>query len=257
MKIKLGTWVVLYWLVISCPMRAGIDCSLVGRWADGNCFTVDLSGNIAYFGYGDSFEIVDFSDLSNPAKISQTLVAGSVSKIKLREGILFILVQNCGLELYDVTQSENPIFLASVPMTDCNDIAFQNDYAFIAEGNSGLHVINISSLTEPIEVSQIHTPGYAYAIEVENQLAYLAVGSQEMTIFDLADPSSPVQIATIDTDGTAMQICISESFAYIADYNKGLKIVNISIPSAPVGEATIASGNKILMSRFKTTWPTW
>ena len=56
--------------------QENLNTTLIGRWADGACFAVDVINDTAYFGNGGNFEIVDFSDPLNPSLISKIMVPG-------------------------------------------------------------------------------------------------------------------------------------------------------------------------------------
>lgn len=42
------------------------NCSLIGRWAEADCYDVVADGNIVYFGNGAYLQIMDFTDPVNP-----------------------------------------------------------------------------------------------------------------------------------------------------------------------------------------------
>ena len=53
---------------------ADSNVTLIGRWANGPCYAVDVVGNYAYFGNGGYLEIADISDPSNPVEIGRAHV---------------------------------------------------------------------------------------------------------------------------------------------------------------------------------------
>lgn len=54
------------------------NTTLIGRWANGPCQAVDVSGNIAYFGNGGYLEVVDISNPANPIELGKVLTPSVV-----------------------------------------------------------------------------------------------------------------------------------------------------------------------------------
>ncbi|MDO9027212.1 MAG: hypothetical protein Q7U87_04955, partial [bacterium] len=55
-------------------------------------------------------------------------------------------------------------------------VAVSGNYAYVADGDSGLRIINISNPASPTETSCYDTPGCAYAVAVSGNYAYVADG---------------------------------------------------------------------------------
>jgi hypothetical protein len=48
------------------------------------------------------------------------------------------------------------------------------NYAYVADGNGGLRIINVSNPTYPAEFGFYRTPGYAYNVTVAERYIYVA-----------------------------------------------------------------------------------
>ncbi|RMF10975.1 MAG: hypothetical protein D6762_00305 [Candidatus Neomarinimicrobiota bacterium] len=57
------------------------NTTLIGRWADGPCYAVDVVDSIAYFGNGGYLEIVDISDPANPVELGQLMTPSFVEGV--------------------------------------------------------------------------------------------------------------------------------------------------------------------------------
>ena len=64
-------------------------------------------------------------------------------------------------------------------------------YAYIALGQDGLAVIDISDPTRPIPVGSAAGGGQAWALDLAGNYAYVAASSNGLQIFDLASPTHP------------------------------------------------------------------
>jgi hypothetical protein len=77
------------------------------------------------------------------------------------------------------------------------DLFVVGDYAYVADGQAGLQVIDISDPTQPVIVGSRDTDKYAYGIFVQDSIAYIAdgaTGTGGFKIFDVRNPNSIVAL---------------------------------------------------------------
>jgi hypothetical protein len=118
---------------------------------------------------------------------------------------------------------------------NANGVFISGNYAYIADGNSGLQIIYID-LTDTLNISivgGVDTPGYASDIYVSENYAYLANGNFGLQIIDVYEPTSPSIIGDYNTPGYAYDVFVYDDYAYIADGHSGLQIIDISNPTSP------------------------
>ncbi len=111
-------------------------------------------------------------------------------------------------------------------------------YAYVADGNSGLRIIDVSTPSTPTELGHCDTPGTAYGVCIrgvphQEAFAFIADGNSGLRIIDISNPSNPTEVGHYDTPGTAYGVCLYGAYAYVADGNSGLLIIDISNPSNP------------------------
>ena len=116
------------------------------------------------------------------------------------------------------------------------NVVVSGKYAYVAEEQNGLRIIDISDPTNPIEVGYYDTPGTAHAVAVKNQYAYIADDVSGIRILDVSDPSLPVSVGVYDTQGEAydLEVKSNQDILYIADGSQGLKILNVADAGNPV-----------------------
>ncbi|MBI4651111.1 S8 family serine peptidase [Candidatus Desantisbacteria bacterium] len=108
------------------------------------------------------------------------------------------------------------------------------NYAYVADGISGLQIIDISDPNNLNIVGSVDTPGIADKVCVSGNYAYIADGDSGLQIIDISNPVNPNITGNIDTPGYASGINISGNYAYIADgFGSGLQIIDISNPFNP------------------------
>ena len=137
------------------------------------------------------------------------------------QGILFILV------VYTLFVRMNR------PREIVKDIVVRGNFAYLAIGNAGLRVVDISNPSALIEVGSFDSFGSANGVFIKNDIAYVADGSEGLLILDISDPNSLHSIGYLKLPGTAEDIAISGKLAYIASGRSGLQIINVDDPEKP------------------------
>jgi hypothetical protein len=146
--------------------------------------------------------------------------------------------ENEGLRIHQISTSNKVALFTykgfcATPGT-ANDIQTDGDFAYVADGDQGLQIINISDKTSPEITGSYDTSGYACGIFLDANYAYVADGDQGISIFNITDTINPILTATIDTDGYARKIFVYEGYAYVAADDQGLIIINILNITSPV-----------------------
>ena len=107
--------------------------------------------------------------------------------------------------------------------------------AFVADGSSGLEIINVSNPANPTLRGNFNTPGQAYdvALSADGNTAFVADISKGLQIINVTNLASPTFIGTYDTIGFAYEVSLSGNTAFVADGNRGLKVIDVSDPNNP------------------------
>ncbi len=108
-----------------------------------------------------------------------------------------------------------------------NDIYVMGEYAYIANGENGFLIINISDKENPYIEGRVDTPGYANSIFISDEYAFIADGEEGIQVIDLNDKKNPIIIKNYDTPGYAFDVSVYEGTAYIADGQSGLQVIDI------------------------------
>jgi hypothetical protein len=150
--------------ILFCGLAFGqnSNTTLIGRWANGICEAVDVSGNIAYFGNGGYLEVVDISDPANPIELGKVLTPALVDGIAVSGSYAY----------------SSPV---EVGFFDTGGYAFNitvsGSYAYVSLGYypvGGLRIIDVSTPSSPVEVGFLYTGGQACGIAVSGSYAYVA-----------------------------------------------------------------------------------
>ena len=85
-------------------------------------------------------------------------------------------------------------------------VAISGDYAYVAAGSRGLHVVGLSGPEGRKLLGSVGTKGWSWDVEVRDGLAYVADGSRGMAIVDVSTPSAPTVIGRIETPYDASDV---------------------------------------------------
>ncbi len=114
-----------------------------------------------------------------------------------------------------------------------NGVDIAGNYAYLAAGNAGLLVVDITNPEKPIEAGFSETLGNPYYVEVANGYAYV-LGIFRLEIIDVNDPEKPVRVGAAGSFGANTHgLAVSGKNAYIGVGSPGLYIVDIEEPTNP------------------------
>ena len=106
-----------------------------------------------------------------------------------------------------------------------NGVAVRAEYAYLADSDEGLQIIDIATPSAPSLVGSLDTDEESLGVAVAGDYAYVADYSEGLKIINIATPSAPVLVGSLDTDGRAYGVAVVDEYVYIADLSKGLKII--------------------------------
>ena len=91
-------------------------------------------------------------------------------------------------------------------------------YAYVADGGSGLRVINVANPAAPTEVGFYDTPGLRLQRRGSGgQLRLRRRWGSGLRVINVANPAAPTEVGAYDTPGTAYDVAVAGSYAYVAD----------------------------------------
>jgi len=122
--------------------------------------------------------------------------------------------------------------LGTVPTVCAEDVAVYGTYVYVADGPTGISVINAK---DPTKLSVIRTMSstYAYRLYVYQDHLYLCDGPGGICVYSLTKPSEPALTYSCQTKW-ASGLAFNNGYMYLADYYDGVKIFQLSDPAQPV-----------------------
>ena len=121
-------------------------------------------------------------------------------------------------------------------------VAVSGDYAYLAVGDYGLVIMNISNPADPQQVGHYETDGAAKKVFYENNMAYIADGVNGLVVVNVTDRTAPTLYGAYATPGGIAEDFVKVgTYGYIADGANGMIILDLAHRYNPVWKSTYTS----------------
>ena len=108
------------------------------------------------------------------------------------------------------------------------------DYAYVADENSGLQIIDISDPANVFLKGSYDTPGKAYRVAVKGYYAYVADYDEGLQIINVSKPDNPSFAGACNKIKYAEDVHVDNNYAYVVGSGPGFSVVDIADPANPV-----------------------
>jgi len=149
------------------------------------------------------------------------------------------------LVIYDVSNPQEPNILGkeTLPKAHIKDVIVKDTFAYIANGQGGLRIINVSDSTNPFETSYFIPPGYAYSLAICCD-TLLLLSTEPVSckgglwVINIKNPYNPYPMGCDTSFVEGMDVSYFSHYAYVSSVTEGVKIIDFVDPSNPyiVGE---------------------
>jgi len=123
----------------------------------------------------------------------------------------------------------NEVGFINTPHYAC-DVHVIDNFAYVADYNGGLRIIDINDPENPDEVGFCNAPNQAISTFISNGFAYVANGHNGLYVIDVSDPENPFEVGRYATQDNAKGIFVSGDYVYVADEHGGLRIFSVIDP---------------------------
>jgi len=106
-------------------------------------------------------------------------------------------------------------------------------FAYVAAGEAGLLVIDLSRPETPRQLAALATPDAAQDVTLAGDTAYVAAGAAGLLIVNVSTPIRPTLLASVATPGFASSASVVQGQVFIADGYTGVALIDASDPTAP------------------------
>jgi hypothetical protein len=115
------------------------------------------------------------------------------------------------------------------------DVVVDGDFAYLANGDEGIKILDISDINNPSKAGFFDDGGTAYEIAVQGNYAYVADGADGLEIIDISTPSSPSKVGNITNPlgEKAYALYLRNQYAFVAFGLGGFISIDVSEPDSP------------------------
>ena len=224
-------------------------------------------GSYGYSGEGSTFTVFDVSNPAAPTPVARLAMPGLVQDIALfsAAGRQYAAVANydAGLQIVDVTTPAGPSLRGYYNTGDyASGVAVLGTNAYVANGNSGLMIFNISNPTQPFRVGSLAI-GNSDRLVVQasgvNVFAYVSTGGA-LAVVDVSNPTTPVlrgMTAAITQSWEMHSLALLSSRIFLADGYGNLQAVDVSNPTAPTALGSVSSDGPSAVASANGLIYTW
>lgn len=138
------------------------------------------------------------------------------------------------VKIYDNSSEYNFISKITTPSV-VQDIIKNGYYLYVADYYSGLRIIDISDINNPLEIGSIVLPGLTLKLQYYNGYVIAANAGGGVRIIDVINPAAPLEAASYDLE-YAKDLVIKDNYLIVCDgtYPTNVVILDISNPLNPI-----------------------
>jgi len=115
------------------------------------------------------------------------------------------------------------------------DVVVHNNLAYVAHGEGGLMIINISDPSKPVVITNVNEgmKGYANKVARKDSVLYIASGGFGVSVVNASDPENPQITATNLALKPAKNFLVIGNFLFTSVAEYGVQISEISYATQP------------------------
>lgn len=180
---------------------------------------IDVYEEYAYIGFGPVFQVVDITDVQNPADLGSLTLPGEIRAIQVVYPYAYVLYPD-GLWIIDIANPLQPTQSGTFVETDSQHIEVRAGYAYLL-AQTYLIILDVSDPFSIMETGRYQTaPPITYwflDLEIQDHLAFVLGGSMPARtwVFDISSPEDPTLI-TVWPDIRGPAIAVRSNILYNA-----------------------------------------
>ena len=234
----------LFFLLVICIFLASsssiakkkeVTLTKIGEFRIGGVmFDVELEDDIAYVAeYSRSLlHIIDISDPSAPFELGNFSV-NLPHYFDVRDGIAYIAAWDHGLQIFNVSDPNNPVRLSEFkPPGFVGGIHISDNYLFVGATNADVHLLDVSDPSNPSNISSFN-PGGTIAFFKRDDIVFMlswstSTETSNLVIADYSDPLNPFEVGRINLGEVSADLSVIGDIVITACMYGGFKILNCS-----------------------------
>ncbi len=226
----------------------------IASLSDSGSYALYMSDNHLFSADLNILNVFDRSDSRNLENIKTYPISG-ISDIDIIETRLYTVSPNDGFIITDITDIKNPFRLSAFKLNSPSAVSVKDNFAYIADGNSGLKIINVSNPAKPV-IFDSYTSEPAVDLKPAGD-NLVVTGSNGLTAiqtflkgvsFSIGKDSFPGKVSSLHIDGTSALVSAKEGGLYLIDISSPSAKEHPSMKIAAYGGPAVILDNSIYFS---------
>ena len=213
----------------------------------GKCLDVAVVGSTAYFASAYSGHTIDVFSLAVPANPLQSgffANGGAPFSIAVKNSTAFVGT-DAGFEAFNVANPSQPQFVKVSGSTAAYDIAIGGNYAYLAEQEQGLRIINITVPSSMSQTALVEGMGTVQDVSVNGSSIYAACYKNGFSLVDASNQALPRVAAKLTFPSySAWTVASKGSTVFLGSPNggSGIKVISTTASTAQLLSTSIDAG---------------
>ena len=206
-----------------------------------------LGGRLAFFSKDDSLVPAHFLSTRDWPR-----------DLDVRANTLYVAESWAGLGIYDMADPVGGVELISCLELDgvhVWSLAVELPFVYLASGDSGLIVVDLSDPAAPTEAARINLGARALSLLKSGDTVYVGFEESGIAVVDVSVPDFPFFLETKPTAGGVLDMALQDSLLFIAQATAGAAIYDMEgwdlLSTIPTGHVTFSlalEGNKLFLA---------
>jgi len=214
-------------------------------------YSVDVEGQYAYVKDGvfpRELHVIDLQDLASPKIVGTAEFTVNFGPFEVQDGYVYMAGYGGLFLVFDATDPTDPTLLTQISTSGKGyaEVFILGDYAYHADGNSGINIISIADPSAPEIVGSYSLDNLSYnALFVRNGWAFVSTddGNQAgyLRTVDVSKVDEPAVVGESALPYAGYEVDLFQDYAFVAVHQEGVEIVGVAPPEAPVSAETITT----------------
>ncbi len=186
----------------------------------------------------DSYAVIDVRDPGALREIGRFYPPGGGIWAGATVDRYVYAVSANGLSVFDAGDRSAPVWLFDLPLSARGrSLAVVGNHAYIAAGDGGLIVIDISNPLAPVQVGANTSLGKTHLVTAAGSYAYVVTGpdggERRLKVVDVNNPATPLLKGELGIDPSTRGLATTAGHVLAAGAGQGLSVITVAVPTAP------------------------
>ncbi len=167
--------------------------------------------------------------------VNEVTLPGNPSDIYIKDDYAYILCPSVVLVRISEPYNIPKIKIYSDLATDPTSIAFNSSFAYLAQSDGVIKIVNFQNIDKPVNDGSVNSFGNITKVSVLNGYLYFITKELGLHVYDVTVPNIPMSKGNQVVSGEPNGLFLKNNYAYITSSNATLTIINVSdISKLPV-----------------------